>query len=284
MHMIGGIHFMAVCPKCGKKAIGGKKTCKRCGYTVNPDVSPVNYYMYDTKSPNVVYPMTVSKNHAKENPFGANKTVKKNRCPKCARRLSQHKRYCKCGYERPGFVNQKGARWFGFIFCILAVVATLFMPFVAVVGSEASVVTLKNGSLLSLFQFMNDSGNKMFNVMPSFGFTGEAGYVYTICVYAFILCFVLAVVHGLFAIFTRTKAAKRVRRALALVGFGALIYTVAFALAAPHFGSMPAEISGIVVNVKSFTVDVMSAALGVVGVFTSFILKMVAKRKAKKMA
>ena len=275
---------MAVCPKCGKKAVGRKSTCKRCGYTVNPDVSPVNYYMYDAKSPNVVYPMTVSKHHAKENPFGANKSVKKNRCPKCARRLGEHKRYCKCGYERPGFVNQKGARWFGFIFCILAVVAFLFMPIMAIIGSEASVVTLQNGSLFNLFKTMYKSGNKMFNVVPSFGFTGEAGYVYTICVYAFIASFGVAGVHGFFAVFTRTKAAKRVRRALFAVGFGALIYAAAFALAAPHFGAMPAEIPGIVKTVKSFTVDVICAAFGGVSIFVSFVMKMVAKRKAKRMA
>lgn len=275
---------MAVCPKCGKKAVGRKSTCKRCGYTVNPDVSPVNYYMYDAKSPNVVYPMTVSKHHAKENPFGANKSVKKNRCPKCARRLGEHKRFCKCGYERPGFVNQKGARWFGFIFCILAVVAFLFMPIMAIIGSEASVVTLQNGSLFNLFKTMYKSGNKMFNVVPSFGFTGEAGYVYTICVYAFIASFGVAGVHGFFAVFTRTKAAKRVRRALFAVGFGALIYAAAFTLAAPHFGAMPAEIPGIVKTVKSFTVDVICAAFGGVSIFVSFVMKMVAKRKAKRMA
>lgn len=275
---------MAACPKCGKRMGGRKSTCKRCGYTVNPDVSPVNYYMYDTKSPNVVYPMTVSKRHAKENPFGANKTVKKNRCPKCARRLSEHKRYCKCGYERPGFVNQKGARWFGFIFCILAVAAFLFMPIMAIIGSEASVVTLQNGSLFSLFKTMYGSGNKMFSVLPSFGFTGEAGYVYTICVYAFIASFGVAGVHGFFAVFTRTKAAKRVRRALFAVGFGALIYAAAFALAAPHFGTMPAEIPGMVVNVKSFTLDVICAAFGCVSIFVSFVLKMVARRQAKMMA
>ena len=275
---------MAVCPKCGKKAVGRKSTCKRCGYTVNPDVSPVNYYMYDAKSPNVVYPMTVSKHHAKENPFGANKSVKKNRCPKCARRLGEHKRFCKCGYERPGFVNQKGARWFGFIFCILAVAAFLFMPIMAIIGSEASVVTLQNGSLFNLFKTMYKSGNKMFNVVPSFGFTGEAGYVYTICVYAFIASFGVAGVHGFFAVFTRTKAAKRVRRALFAVGFGALIYAAAFAFAAPHFGTMPAEIPGMVVNVKSFTLDVICAAFGCVSIFVSFVMKMVAKRKAKRMA
>ena len=59
---------MACCPKCGKKMSKRKDTCKRCGYTVNPNVSPVNYYMYDTKSPNVVYPMSVSKNRPQENP------------------------------------------------------------------------------------------------------------------------------------------------------------------------------------------------------------------------
>ena len=282
---------MACCPKCGKKMSKRKDTCKRCGYTVNPNVSPVNYYMYDTKSPNVVYPMSVSKNHPQENPFGA-KVTKKNRCPKCARRLKESKRYCKCGYERPGFINQKGSRWFGLVLAILAILAIAVVPYYAVTesvgdfstGTQVGVLTIMNGSLLQLFQSMSESGEKIFNMLPVFDLWGETGYFYNISIYAYILCGALAALHGFFAIFTRTKAAKRVRRALFLLGVGALMYSGSFIFATMNFGEIQTQLSGMVLQMGNFAIDMFSAGIAVAGLVISFILKRIAKKQAKLMA
>lgn len=267
-----------------------KDTCKRCGYTVNPNVSPVNYYMYDTKSPNVVYPMSVSKNRPQENPFGA-KVTKKNRCPKCARRLKESKRYCKCGYERPGFINQKGSRWFGLVLAILSILTIVAIPYCGVTGigewsqeAQANLLNMQKGSLLQLFQAMSASGAKLFDAIPALDLWGETGYFYNISIYAYILCGALAAIHGFFAIFTRTKAAKRVRRALFLLGVGALMYSVSFVFASMNFAQVPVDFTGVFLNIGSGIVDMFSAGIAVVGLITSFILKRVAKKQAKLMA
>ena len=286
---------MACCPKCGKKMSKRKDTCKRCGYTVNPNVSPVNYYMYDTKSPNVVYPMSVSKNRPQENPFGA-KVTKKNRCPKCARRLKESKRYCKCGYERPGFINQKGSRWFGLVLAILSILAIAVIPYYAVFDFHFDYnikewgFTVNNGSLLAMIQEMSANGEKLFDLIPAFalGHGGETSFVYTFSVYAYLLCGAAAAIHGFFAIFTRTKAAKRVRRALFLLGLGALLYSVSFTVSLNTFegayntiASIPA---GSFLSLGSIVIDIFSAGIAVAGLLVSFILKRVAKKQAKLMA
>lgn len=282
---------MACCPKCGKKMSKRKHTCKRCGYTVNPNVSPVNYYMYDTKSPNVVYPMSVSKNRPQENPFGA-KVTKKNRCPKCARRLKESKRYCKCGYERPGFINQKGSRWFGLVLAILSILAIAVIPYCALykAGAEAGqyVLNVGSGNLLSLLQEMAASGEKIFDIIPRFAVGGETGITYAIATYLYLICGAVAAIQAIFAIFTRTKAAKRVRRALFLLGLGALFYSISFTVALNIFeGSfeMVATISDKpFLSVGAYVIDIFSLVIGVVGLITSFILKRVAKKQAKLMA
>lgn len=283
---------MACCPKCGKKMSKRKDTCKRCGYTVNPNVSPVNYYMYDTKSPNVVYPMSVSKNRPQENPFGA-KVTKKNRCPKCARRLKESKRYCKCGYERPGFINQKGSRWFGLVLAILSILAIAVVPYYALYSAGYNdeyiyILSVDSGSLLTLLQNMDAFGEKIFSVIPSFSVGGETGITYTISTYVFLLCGVAATIQAFFAIFTRTKAAKRVRRALFLLGLGALLYSVSFTVSLNTFedayntiASIPA---GSFLSLGSIVIDIFSAGIAVAGLLVSFILKRVAKKQAKLMA
>ena len=276
---------MAKCPKCGKKMSKKKTTCKCCGYTVNPDVSPVNYYMYDAKSPNVVYPMKVSKHHAQENPFGANKLVRKNRCPKCARRLSENKQFCKCGYERPGFINQKKARWFGLVLAILSALVIALVPFTTITGLEGwsvemntAFLVFQNGNLLSI---LNAEG-LWFEALPVFDFWGETGYLYNVAVYVFILCGVLAALQAFFACFTRTKAAKRVRKSLFTLGLGALLYSLAVIIASMKF-AIPAETEATLLNLGTMVVDLVSIAIAAVALLASFILKRVAKKQAKAM-
>ena len=285
---------MACCPKCGKKMSKRKDTCKRCGYTVNPNVSPVNYYMYDTKSPNVVYPMSVSKNRPQENPFGA-KVTKKNRCPKCARRLKESKRYCKCGYERPGYINQKGSRWFGLVLAILSILAIAVIPYYAMydiawnLDASEYAITVNSASLLGVIQNMVDIGaNKIFGILPAFDFAGDMGFAYTLSVYVYILFGLVAAIQAFFAIFTRTKAAKRVRRALFLLGLGALLYSVSFTYSLNHVETIYEALANIpagsFLSLGSIVIDMFSAGIAVVGLITSFILKRIAKKQAKLMA
>lgn len=277
---------MASCPKCGKKMSKKKDTCKRCGYEMKPESANVKYYMRDAKSPNIVYPMTVSKDYAQENPFGANKSVKKNRCPKCARRLGENKQYCKCGYERPNFVNQKGARWFGLLLAIFAFLAIAVIPYSMVVGFGAWDNDFNNWILVfestSLLTILEGEG-LWFEALPVFDFWGETGYLYNLFTYLFLLFGGLATLQAFFAIFTKKKATKRVRRALFLLGFGALLYSIGVIGASMKF-AIPEEVNDLALKLDSMVIDLVSAAIAVVCLFSSFVLKRIAKKKAKKLA
>ncbi|MBQ4053647.1 MAG: hypothetical protein IJD33_04840, partial [Clostridia bacterium] len=98
----------------------------------------------------------------------------------------------------------------------------------------------------------------------------------------------LAAIHGFFAIFTRTKAAKRVRRALFFLGLGALAYSISFTVSLNIFESAYNAVASIpagsFLSLGSIVIDMFSAGIAVVGLITSFILKRVAKKQAKLMA
>lgn len=278
---------MADCPKCGKKMSKRKDTCKRCGYTVNPEVSPINYYMRDAKSPNIVYPMTVSKEYAQENPFGANKSVRKNRCPKCARRLGENKQYCKCGYERPNFVNQKGSRWFGFFLAIFAVLAILVIPYSMVVGFgewdndfNNWILVFESTTLLKIFE----GEGLWFEALPVFDFWGETGYLYNLFTYSYLLFGALAALQAFFAIFSKVKATKRVRRALFLLGVGALLYSIGVIGASTKFALPEEKIDCLALHFSKVVIDLASTVIAVVCLFSSFVLKRIAKKQAKRLA
>ena len=72
---------------------------------------------------------------------------------------------------------------------------------------------------------------EIFGALPAFKIAhgGESGLMYSLSVYVFLALSAVAAIQALFAVLSFNKAAKRVRRALFLLGLAALIYTSSFA-------------------------------------------------------
>ena len=174
-----------------------------------------NYFMYDPEKPGAVYPMKADKTAPVFDLLGGkNPDAKKNRCPRCARKMGKRKMVCKCGYTKPAVPSNSGYRLFNFLFLILIALSIAVIPCYAIYDMELNheinnlVIEVANGSMINLFlQGMVNGGEKIFKVVPAFGigYGGETGLLYSLSVYAFLLCGVLAVVHALFGMLSKEK-------------------------------------------------------------------------------
>ena len=92
----------------------------------------------------------------------------------------------------------------------------------AIEAHKVSLLTVVTGGMIS----------EIFGFLPALEIAhgGESGLLYSIAVYVFLICVVVALVYAVFAVLSFDKAAKRVRKALFVLGLGALIYALAFAM------------------------------------------------------
>ena len=225
-----------------------------------------NYYMYDPENPGVAYPMKADKKSG----FTLFGEAKSNRCPKCARRMGKRKKVCKCGYERKDMPRQGKYRLFALLFLVLAALAVVYIPYGVLSSMEYNAETAlytidyQKNNLINMVQF--GMPERLFSVVPAFaiGHTGEAGLLYSLSVYVYIVCAAIAALIAVFAVLSREKAAKRVRRALFFLGMGALAYTIGFTgcLHTMMKGDDVQAIAGLL-TFGAFSIDLVSAAIAV---------------------
>lgn len=248
-----------------------------------------NYYMYNPEKPGVVYPMKADKKKATFDSL-TGKNVTSKTCPKCARKMAKRKKICKCGYTRPAAPSQAKYRWLALLFLVVAALAIVAIPYTAMysmafdaeVGSY--VIDTQKVSLLTMIT--SGMTANIFGFLPAFamGNGGEAGLVYTIATYVFVVCAVLAALYALFAVFSFDKAAKRARRALFFLGVGALVYTIMFAVCLNVAGKADAPVAAVtegVLALGSYSLEMVSALIGVVSLALSFIVCVRSNRVAK---
>lgn len=245
-----------------------------------------NYYMYDPEKPGVAYPMKADKKSG----FTLFGETKANRCPKCARRMSKRKKVCKCGYERKDMPRQGKYRLFALLFLVLAVLAVVFIPYGVLYSkdynAELAIYTIdyQKNNLLGMVQ--SGMPKELFSALPAFaiGHTGEAGFLYSLSVYAFIACAAVAAVIALFAVLSREKAAKRLRKALFVLGLGALAYTIGFT-GCLHTMMRDGEVQAVegLLTFGAYSLELVSAAMAV-GCLVLSILILVREGKAERLA
>lgn len=255
-----------------------------------------NYFMYDPEKPGAVYPMKADKTAPVFDLLGGkNPDVKKNRCPRCARKMGKRKMVCKCGYTKPAVPSNSGYRLFSFLFLILIALSIAVIPCYAIYDMNWNteiknhVIEVANGSMITLFlQGMVNGGEKIFKVIPVFGigYGGETGLLYSLSVYAFLLCGVLAVVHALFGMLSKEKSPKRATRALFFLGLGAFLYSISFTVCLHTFENSFDIIANLpngsmFVTVGSYAVDFFTALLGIGCLIASYVLRQVLRHPAK---
>ncbi len=260
-----------------------------------------NYFMYDPKKPGAVYPMKADKTTPLFDLLGGeNPNAKKNTCPRCARRMGKRKMVCKCGYTKPEVPSNKGYRIFNFLFLIFAALAIAVLPYYAVYDMPFSYETnsfsliTEQGSMLNHLLNGMVPAKKLFDILPAFamGHGSETGALYSLSVYAFLLCDVLAVIHALFGMLSREKAVKRATRALFFLGLGAFLYSASFTICLHTFEEAYELLATLpngsaFVTAGSYAFDFFTALMGVGCLIASYVLRQVVRhpdKVAKKLA
>ncbi len=248
-----------------------------------------NYYMYNPEKPGVVYPMKADKKNAMRDAFTGN--ASKKTCPKCARKMSARKQTCKCGYTKPAAPSQAKYRWLALLVAVFAVLAIAVIPFTAMYsisfdsGLGNYVVDAQEASLLAIIT--SGMGSEIFGFLPAFDIAhgGESGLVYSLAAYAFLVCAILAAVYALFAVLSFDKAAKRVRKALFLLGIGALVYTISFAICLNAVGKdmnpAVAAITEGVLALGAFSLEMVSALIGAGAMVVALLVRACSNRIIK---
>ena len=167
----------------------------------------------------------------------------------------------------------------GLCACTFAVFKLTAVRGVAAQGKQ-SIVKLQTGEFYAFCIDMFKTDAKLFSVLPAI-YNGDNGMFYNIAFYAFALCGVIALLHAVFAIFSKAKAPRRVRRALFFLGVGALVYTVAMALLLTNYTLTNTQLAQIaMLNVVGYYLDIYTLAIGG-GCLLLSLLFLIFKRKNK---
>ena len=245
-----------------------------------------NYYMYNPEKPGVVYPMKADKKNAKRDAFTGSNANKKT-CPKCARKMSVRKQTCKCGYTKPAAPSQAKYRWFALLVAIFAALAIAVIPFTAMYNKTfdaelgAWVIGTEKVSLITMIT--SGMGSEIFGFLPAFDIAhgGESGLFYSLMTYMFVIFAAMAALQAVFAVFSYDKAAKRVRRALFVLGVGALIYTIGFAWCLSVVGKDIEPVVAItegVLALGAFSLEMVSALVGAGAMVVALIVRVCSNR------
>lgn len=299
------------CPNCGKKM--KKDVCKACGYDPSakpetpaaPVMNPamrVNYYTYDPANPNVVYPMSVS-GQGQTNPAivatapmqtaapaASTAPVSKKAAKKAAKAEKKAaKKAAKVEAKANSFSavdapvrKNVASRLFaivliGLIAATAAVLGYYVLVDVSYPGADI-VPHYSQGSLLAIVLNMLSAEGSLFGILPAYPIGGNTGLVYTLAIYGFTLFVVLALIHAVFAIFSKAKAPRRVRRALFFLGAGALAYSVVFALVINRWSLDVAPLTN-VIALAGYTFDMFSLVVGAACLVLSLAFLIFRKRK-----
>lgn len=245
-----------------------------------------NYYMYNPEKPGVVYPMKADKKKAIRDGFtGLNNNGKS--CPKCGRKMSKRKQICKCGYTKPAMPSQAKYRWLALFVAIFAVLAIAVIPYTVIASKTFDyelgswVIATEKASALSMITGIMDA--KIFGSLPAFEIAhgGESGFMYSIMTYAFLIIAVLAAIQAVFALLSYDKAAKRVRRALFLLGIGALVYTFGFAGCLNTISTDVEPVVAVtegVLALGAYSLEMMSVLVGAVALVLSLVVRICSNR------
>ena len=247
-----------------------------------------NYYMYNPEKPGVVYPMKADKKNAKRDAFtgkGSKKT-----CPKCARKMSVRKQTCKCGYTKPAAPSQAKYRWLALLVAIFAALAIAVIPFTAMYSKTfdtelgAWVIGTEKTSLLTMIT--SGMTAEIFGFLPAFDIAhgGESGLFYSLMPYAFLVFAAVAALQAVFAVLSYDKAAKRVRRALFILGLGAIIYTIGFTGCLSVVGKDVEPVVAItegVIALGAFSLETVSALIGAGAMVVAFLVRVCSNRVLK---
>ena len=250
-----------------------------------------NYYMYNPEKPGVVYPMKADKKNAVRDSFtGSNANAKV--CPKCGRKMALRKKACKCGYTRPAMPSQAKYRWLALLVAVLAALVIAVIPYTALYtktfDSELGswVIVTEKASLLTMIT--SGMTAEIFGAIPAFEIAhgGESGLSYSLMTYVFLLFAALAALQAVFAVFSYDKAAKRVRRALFLLGIGALVYTFGFAgclkVNIEAATAKPvAELTEGVIALGGFSLETVSALVGAGAMVVALLVRVCSNRIIK---
>jgi hypothetical protein len=163
----------------------------------------------------------------------------------------------------------------------LAVLSFSFVTALPYVGPDL-VPTISESSLLTTVLDIVKSDVKVLNAVPAFFDNGRTGIVYNLSIYVFALFTVLAALHAVFAIFSKDKARKRVRKALFLLGVGALLYSIALITILGRGGEVVVSTTGTaLISIADYHIDLPSMLIGVV-CLTLFSICWISDRKCKK--
>lgn len=291
------------CPNCGKKM--KKAFCTKCGYNPEgnklPNGSKVNYYTYSANNPNVVYPLTVSgvaqvspnavapisKKEAKLAKKKAKLDMKA--MPRKQRKIAKKaaKRETKLAASVIPSSNIL-SRLFGLVLAVVGVLALAVLSFeavVSVVNVNATdgtngvyrVADIQSLSLLNILMAMVDSDAVMFSFLPSMNIIGDVSVAYNLAIYAFLVCAIVATITALGALFSKEKAPARIRKALLILGLGALAYSVVFAIT---IDSTMIDAPASALALAGFYFDKTSLVLGA-GCLVLCLLLKIFKKKSK---
>ena len=303
------------CAKCGYDSAKVEVAAAPAAAPAMPNPTMrVNYYTYDPANPSVVYPMAIT-GQGQANPamvtVAPTQTTAQSaattqtedfstkvgkRAEKIAKKLAKkaenkmtgrQKEIVETAIDAVDKIEEKVpsnilSRLFAIVVIGLCVFSAVGMPFHVVqdffVGAGASTgVDMAKGSLLAILSSMMNSGAKLFGLLPAVSIDGTSGTLYTLSIYSFALCIILGLVHAFFAIFSREKAPKRVRRALFFLGLGALQYSAAMPIMLDVWSAEIGKLQGLL-SIAGFTIDTFALAVGAGCLILSFLLLIFRRR------
>ena len=200
--------------------------------------------------------------------------------------MSARKQTCKCGYTKPAAPSQAKYRWLALLVAIFAALAIAVIPFTAmyeVVFDYPSLsysITTEKVSLITMIT--SGMGSEIFGFLPAFDIAhgGESGLLYSLMTYVFLIFAALAALQAVFAVFSYDKAAKRVRRALFILGLGAIIYTIGFAGCLNVLGKdfAPVAITEGVIALGAYSLETVSALIGAGAMVVALLVRVCSNR------
>ena len=138
-------------------------------------------------------------------------------------------------------------------------------------------------SMLKMVMDAFSAEGSLFSVLPAF--ISNGGTAYNLSVYIMSLCAVFAVLYALFAVFSKAKAPKRVRRALFFLGVGLLDYTISMSATIgagdESIVEQLLEQGMNIMNLGNFQLEMMPTIIGAGALVLSFLF-LIFRRRTKK--
>jgi len=273
----------------------------------------INYFTYDPANPSVWYPVTTTAQvqpaatttatqpapapaQVEETPVApvgkkAKKAAKK--AEKKAAKLAKKeaKQAKKAAKKNGGIILETTpvrknvlSRLFALVLIALCAGVAALLTFTAITSIESIngkvTYTHENATLISMLMAALKSDATAFGVLPAYC-KGEGADLYNVSIYVFIACVAFAALHALFAIFSKKKAPKRVRRSLFFLSVGALFYAVATALLMASADAMVACKCPLnVINLVGYDFDMYALVIGA-GCFVLSFLFLIFRRRNK---